>query len=100
MKWRADRLAELTADDGWLTVVGLFWMHTGENHAGSGAAMDLKMPPPAPSDLGTFMLQGDRVSFRAATPGVSVTAAGHPVTAAVPIETDKTCSSTDRCRCW
>ena len=40
LKWRADRLAELTADDGWLTVVGLFWMHQGQNHAGSSGGMD------------------------------------------------------------
>jgi uncharacterized protein (DUF1684 family) len=89
LKWRADRLAELTADDGWLTVVGLLWMHQGANHAGSGSGMDLKMPSAAPQELGTFTLEGERVSF-AAAPGVPVRVAGQPVTAAVAIETDKT----------
>ena len=89
LKWRADRLAELTADDGWLTVVGLFWMHQGANHAGSGSGMDLKMPSPAPQELGTFTLQGAHVSF-AAAPGVPVRVAGQPVAAVVAIETDKT----------
>jgi uncharacterized protein (DUF1684 family) len=89
LKWRADRLAELTADDGWLTVVGLFWMHQGANHAGSGGGMDLKMPSPAPQELGTFTLQGAHVSF-AAAPGVPVRVAGRSVAAVVAIETDKT----------
>jgi uncharacterized protein len=89
LKWRADRLAELTADDGWLTVVGLLWMHQGANHAGSGSGMDLKMSLPAPQELGTFTLEGERVWFVAA-PGVPVRVAGHPVNAAVAVETDKT----------
>src|SRR6185369_3888635 len=74
-KWRANRLAELTADDGWLTVVGLFWMHQGQNHAGSGGGMDLKMAPPAPTELGTFTLEREHVTFSAA-PGVAVRIAG------------------------
>jgi uncharacterized protein len=89
LEWRKTRLAELTADDGWLTVAGLFWMHEGRNHAGSGRAMDLKMAPPAPQELGTFTLERDRVSF-AAAPGVPVRIAGQTVTASVPLETDKT----------
>ena len=63
LEWRKTRLAELTADDGWLTVVGLFWMHQGPNRAGSGSAMDLKMAPPAPRELGTFTLEGDVLTF-------------------------------------
>jgi uncharacterized protein len=89
LEWRKTRLAELTADDGWLTVVGLFWMRQGPNRAGSGSAMDLKMAAPAPHELGTFTLDGERVSFMAAA-GVAVRIAGQPVAAVVPIETDKT----------
>jgi uncharacterized protein len=99
LKWRADRLAELTADDGWLTVVGLFWLRQGQNRAGSGAAMDLKMAAPAPPELGTFTLEGEHVLFRAA-PGVAVRIGGQErrgpegpppqVAGGMPIETDKT----------
>jgi uncharacterized protein (DUF1684 family) len=89
LKWRADRLAELTADDGWLTVVGLYWLHQGENHAGSGRGMDLRLPASAPADLGTFRLDAEHVSFTTA-PGIVVSIAGRPVTSMVPIETDKT----------
>jgi uncharacterized protein (DUF1684 family) len=75
LEWRKTRLAELTADDGWLTVVGLLWIHQGANHAGSASGMDLKMPSPAPQELGVFTLEGERVSF-AAAPGVPVRVAG------------------------
>src|SRR5438876_7010735 len=34
-KWQRDRLASLTKDDGWLTLVGLFWLNEGENKFGS-----------------------------------------------------------------
>ena len=51
--------------------------------------MDLKMAAPAPQELGTFTLEGDRVSFTAAA-GVAVRMGGQPIAAAVPIETDKT----------
>jgi len=100
LTWRADRLAELTADDGWLTVVGLFWMHEGQNHAGSGKGMDLTLAPPAPADFGTFAWQGERVTFipaagvavRTAIQGARGTEATTPsaVTGAIAIETDKT----------
>jgi uncharacterized protein (DUF1684 family) len=89
LKWRADRLAELTADDGWLTVVGLHWLHQGENHVGSGGGMDLRLPASAPADLGTFRLDSEHVSFTTA-PGIVVSIAGKPVTTMVSIETDKT----------
>jgi uncharacterized protein (DUF1684 family) len=36
-RWRARRLARLTAPDGWLTLVGLHWLHEGDNPVGSGA---------------------------------------------------------------
>ena len=35
-EWRRHREAALTADGGWLTVTGLFWLHEGANSFGSG----------------------------------------------------------------
>ena len=89
LEWRKTRLAELTADDGWLTVVGLLWMHQGANHAGSGSGMDLKMPSPAPQELGHLHARGRARVVRRGT-GRLVRVAGQPVTAAVAVETDKT----------
>ncbi len=78
-KWRAQRESRLRADDGWLTLVGLFWLRPGENPAGSAPDSRIRLPEGAPAHVGTFILEGDKVLFRA-SPGVSVRSAGRPVT--------------------
>ena len=65
--WRTSRVTELTADDGWLTLVGLHWLHDGVNRAGSAPDADLPLPPAAPASLGTFTLIGGHVTFAAST---------------------------------
>jgi len=40
-KWRHDYEAQLTSENGWLTVSGLFWLHEGENHFGSDPLNDI-----------------------------------------------------------
>jgi uncharacterized protein (DUF1684 family) len=77
-KYRKDRVAELTAPDGWLAVQGLFWLHEGANTAGSAPGSDVALPPRAPKRIGVFTLAGTAVSFTA-EPGAGVTAAGKPV---------------------
>jgi hypothetical protein len=77
-KYRKDRVAELTAPNGWLAVRGLFWLHQGANPAGSDAAAEVKLPPRAPRQAGVFTLQDKSVTFTAA-PGAGVTAAGKAV---------------------
>ena len=39
--WRAQRLAALTSDDGWLTLAGLFWLKDGDNSFGRAAGNTL-----------------------------------------------------------
>jgi len=39
--WRLARLASLTADNGWLTVAGLFWLHPGANSFGSDPSSEI-----------------------------------------------------------
>jgi uncharacterized protein (DUF1684 family) len=79
-RYRKDRVAELTAPDGWLAVRGLFWLHDGDNSAGSDPAADVKLPPRTPKRIGVFTLEAGHVTF-AAAPGAGVTAAGKPVDA-------------------
>ena len=43
-QWRAARDAELKADDGWLTLAGLFWLKEGDNRIGSDATGDIILP--------------------------------------------------------
>ena len=78
-KYRADRLAELTAPNGWLATQGLFWLHQGANTAGSDASSEIRLPARAPARLGVFTLKDSSVTFNAAE-GVEVTSAGKPVT--------------------
>jgi uncharacterized protein (DUF1684 family) len=78
-KYRADRITELTAPDGWLAVRGLFWLHDGANVAGSDPASAIVLPSRAPKRLGTFTLDKGSVAF-AAEPGATVTAGGKSVT--------------------
>ena len=78
-KYREERVAELTAPNGWLAVQGLFWLHEGDNTAGSDASVDVRLPARAPKRLGVFTLKDRAVTFTA-DPAAAVTSAGKPVT--------------------
>jgi hypothetical protein len=69
--WHAQRLQRLTAEDGWLTLVGLEWLDEGEHSAGSAPDSQVAFPPHTPAKLGTFTRKGTAVSFQPA-PGVKV----------------------------
>jgi len=77
-KYRAQRIADLTAPSGWLAVQGLFWLRDGANSAGSDPASDIKLPPRTPKKIGVFRLKDRTVSF-AAEPGAGATSAGKPI---------------------
>ena len=78
LKYRAHREAELTADDGWLTVIGLFWLRTGANVTGSAAGSDVRLPAKAPARIGVFELRDGQVTFTA-EPSAHVTSGGTPL---------------------
>ena len=73
-KWRAQREAGLKADDGWLSVAGLFWLHDGENRFGSDPSNDIVLPS-APSDAGAFDFHDGKTVVHV-HPGVPVTING------------------------
>jgi uncharacterized protein (DUF1684 family) len=56
--WRATREARLRAPDGWLSIVGLTWLHQGENRFGSAADDDVVLPAGTPPHAGSFVLEG------------------------------------------
>lgn len=79
-KWQSNRLASLTKDDGWLTLVGLFWLNEGENKFGSDPKNAVVLPKDkAPAVAGSLWLEQGRVRL-ATRPGVVITADGKPVT--------------------
>lgn len=60
---RAERVARLTTPAGWLTVVGLHWLNTGENSVGTAGDNAIKLAG-GPPYLGTVTLAADgRINF-------------------------------------
>jgi uncharacterized protein (DUF1684 family) len=54
-KWRQGYEASLKADNGWLTVAGLYWLHDGDNRFGTDPLNDIVLPEgSAPPDVGSF----------------------------------------------
>lgn len=60
--WHRLRADRLTAEDGWLSLIGLFWLEEGFNTVGSDPHSDVALPATkAPPRAGTFTLKSDRV---------------------------------------
>jgi uncharacterized protein (DUF1684 family) len=53
--WQAKRVERLRAPHGWLSLVGLDWLHDGNNTLGSAKDSDIVLPK-APAHLGTITL--------------------------------------------
>jgi uncharacterized protein (DUF1684 family) len=68
-QWRADRETRLRAEDGWLTLVGLFWIEQGVSNIGSDPGAEVPLPASLPRDLGTITLRKNIAEFKPA-PGV------------------------------
>lgn len=80
--WRAEREDKLKADDGWLTVAGLFWLKEGVNTLGIDQSMNIVLPVgSAPGSVGSLELQNGSVKLRVAS-GVIVKVNGQPATEA------------------
>ena len=67
--WRDGMETQLRAENGWLTVVGLYWLKKGENTVGSAPNSDVVLPGSAPAKLGVIEFDGAATVFRV-KPGV------------------------------
>ena len=56
--WRNARLTRLTADDGWLSLTGLYWLEPGENRFGSAEDGAVVLPDPSVPDIAGMMILG------------------------------------------
>ena len=80
--WHAERVARLTAEDGWLSLVGRDWLHPGENTLGSAPGATVLLPDwAAPARAGLFILEGATVRFKP-LPGSGLLLNGQPATEA------------------
>ena len=86
-QWRQQRLADLTSDNGWLTLIGLFWLKEGKNTLGSDPNSDIVLPKEkVPAHAATFELAGGGVKFETSLANTFLVE-GRPVTS-LPLKTD------------
>lgn len=76
--WRAKRAERLQAPDGYLNLVGLYWLEPGTSRIGSAADNDIVFPRGAPAHVGTLRIGDDGVVFEAEA-GIDVRHDGEPV---------------------
>lgn len=79
LRWRQKMEDDLRAEDGWLTLIGLFWLAEGENRFGAAEDNQIVLPADkAPPHAGSFVLRGGAVTLEAA-PEAPVLLDGRPV---------------------
>lgn len=67
--WRAQREHELSAPDGWLTLVGLEWLKPGVNSFGTATDCAIKIRAQAPEHFGLLTVSGKTVQLLAPSAG-------------------------------
>ncbi|MBS0432232.1 MAG: DUF1684 domain-containing protein [Proteobacteria bacterium] len=80
--WRAQRLARLTAPDGWLSLAGLHWLEPGRNTIGSAADNAITIGR-APAHLGAIDWREDGTLALQLEPGSGALVDGESKTCAV-----------------
>ena len=84
-QWRANRVAELTGEQGWLNLVGLYWLGEGANTFGRASSNRIVLDHPAlAARAGSFVLDSRAVRF-VARPGSGITCDGHAVTEVIMV---------------
>ena len=77
--WRAQRLASLTSETGWLTPIALYWLKEGENSFGRASDRAFSLDDAAlGADTGAFVLTHGRVRY-VARASKALTYLGKPV---------------------
>lgn len=69
--WKQKRLSNLKSENGWLNLVGLYWLKEGQNPFGSNEANNIIFPKNAPDFIGTIILYKGNISV-AINPDVEV----------------------------
>ena len=69
--WKRERVAFLKSADGYLNLVGLYWLRKPHSTFGSAPGSDIRFPAGSPAQMGEFLLQDDSVVLQVAD-GVEV----------------------------
>ncbi len=91
-EWHQRRIERLKQPDGWLSLVGLFWMKPGENRFGSDPSNDLVFPAKAPEFIGSYFVQDSIITVRVRE-GVPVRS-GDSLVREMQVQTDRDGSPT------
>jgi uncharacterized protein (DUF1684 family) len=87
--WHKKRVERLKADDGWLNLVGRFWLKKGKSTFGYAKDNDIVVATSKlPEHIGTFTFKDSVVTFRSYQ-GVNVLYKGNPVKEIVMIDDQK-----------
>ena len=62
-EWQQQRLENLKSENGWLNLVGLYWLKDGQNPIGSNEANNIIFPEKAPEFIGTIILYKGNLSI-------------------------------------
>lgn len=63
-EWKQQRLERLKSENGWLNLVGLYWLEEGQNPFGSNEANNIVFPEKAPDFIGTIILYKGNISVQ------------------------------------
>jgi len=64
-EWRQRRITNLTKTDGWLSLIGLFWLKEGNNSFGGAESNYLDFPDQkVPPEMGIFVLDKGKVTIQ------------------------------------
>jgi uncharacterized protein len=69
LDWRAQRAQELSAPDGWLSLVGLEWLKPGKNKVGLAADSEVRLKGHAPEHLAVIDVEGNQINLAAPAGG-------------------------------
>jgi len=86
--WRKNYEADLKQDNGWLALVGLYWLEEGDNSFGTDLANKIVLPEDsAPKFAGMFRFRYGKTRLQAKE-GVTVLLNGKPVLTEMPVFPD------------
>ena len=86
--WHAKRIQELKEPNGWLNLVGLYWLEEGTSSFGSGPGNKVVFPPGTIAETaGQFERKGGKIKLIVAD-GVAITVNGKPVREVVIYDQD------------
>lgn len=63
-QWHKQRIENLKKENGWLNLVGLYWLKEGENKFGSDLTNDIIFPEDAPKFIGSIFLQDSLINIK------------------------------------